>query len=348
MSNRTLLVGVAVLVVLAGAYFAYSNKGAVLGASDTKSLEVRWLLSHQPTEVFERAAEVFKAELEKESAGSMTLRIVYPQEIGVAKGDIPNAEVFRLLDEGAADIATAYTVALGYKTPDLWAAGLPFLFSDYAAVGAALDGALGEAMFAALPRTQGVVGLAFTMSGGYRIIASKNTSITSLKDIKGKRIATSGGPVAEATLRALGAEPVALDLEGADPSIDTTTIDGVEITYSRLKEVIGTSAYTARISETNHSVFLTAILAKGTFFEGLLPQQQVALKKAALAAAKVEREDSRALGDRVREELRASGSVITTLSADASAEAGAKARGVYGEFLKTFSAEVSALAGGTQ
>lgn len=343
MSNKTLAIGVLAIVAAAGLYWGFSGGGAVLGASDSKALEVRWLLSHQPTDVFERAAGVFKAELEKASAGSMTLRVITPEEVGVPKGDIPNAEVFKFLNDGTADIATAYTVALGKTSPDLWAVNLPFLFADHAAVGAALDGAMGAAVMKSLPQGQGVVGLAFTMSGGYRIIVSKNTKISSVADLKGKRIATSGGPVAQETLSALGAIPVPTDLESANAQLDAATIDGVEITYSRLNELTEKSQYTKYVNETNHSVFLTAILADQDFYATLTPDQQSALTKAALAAAAVEREDSKALGDKVRADLSAEGSTITTLSADAAAEFAAKTRSVYEKFLPTFSESVRSL-----
>lgn len=341
MPNKLIGTAVAVVAVVAVGYVMYAGQGNVLGAQ-TDAREVRWLLSHQPTDVFARAAEVFRSVLEQETDGALTLRIITPEEIGVPKGDVPNADVMRFLSEGEADLATAYTVGLGFKSPDLWALNLPFLFANHAAVAEALEGDFGEVLADNLRDTQGVVGLAFTMSGGFRIIASKNTKIESSADFAGKRIVTSGGPVAEETLRALGAIPVRTDLESGTANIDAQSVDGVEITYSRLKEVIGKTEYTTYLNETNHSVFLTMILAGNTFFDSLSSAEKEAVKKAARAAAAVEREDSRVLGENVRTSLVVEGSVVTRPSAAAQAEFIAKTKSVYGAFADSFSAPVAA------
>jgi C4-dicarboxylate-binding protein DctP len=338
MSTKAFAYGTGILIGVVALVYVFFGVGA---AGAEKSKEIRWLLSHQPTDVFARAADVFRSELEKETSGSLTLRVITPQDIGILKGDVPNEVVLRMLRNGETDIATAYTVALGFDTSDMWAPNLPFLFSNHAAVSDMLDGSLGESILSSLSSRGDVLGLAFTMSGGYRIIASKNTAISSLKDIAGKRIATSGGPVAEATLRSFGAEPIRTDLEAADPQLDASTIDGVEITYSRLGQVIGDTEYTKFINETNHSVFLTAILTDSRFFASLTPTEQAALQKAALAAARVEREDSRILGESVKAQLKASGSTITELSTDASTSFVAAAKSVYDAFVPQFTDDVA-------
>lgn len=350
MSKKALIGGVAVVVAAAAVYyfFFYQQSGAVLGASTQKAIPVTWVVSHYPTDVFKRAADTFASELSKQSNGSMALKVVYPQDLGVTKGDIPHDKVMAMLKDGTANVATDYTVALGTKSPDLWAVNLPFLFSDFSSIGTSLDGAMGTAIMKNLPSTQGVVGLAFTMSGGYRIIASKSFKVTSPADLKGKRIATSGGPVAQETLKALGATPVALDLESGSAKIDPATIDGVETTYSRLGEVIGASDYTKYVSETNHSVFLTALLADQRFYSSLTPAQQTALMNAAKAAAAVERQDSKALADKVKADLMSKGSTVTMLSPEQTAAFAKATKSVYAKFLTTFTADVQAFAGRTQ
>lgn len=339
MSIRAIFSTVIILAILGA--IAYGLSSVQAGAQATDQRTVRWLLSHQPTDVFERAAAVFKEQLEKESGGSLTLTVVTPQDIGIEKGDVPNARVFEMLESGESDMATAYTVALGYEVPDMWAVNLPFLFENHADVSQTLDGDVGVAILDMLPQKYGVVGLAFTMSGGYRIIASKNTQIDSLDDLRGKRIATSGGPVAEATLRALGAEPVRTDLEAGTVSLDASTIDGVEITYSRLGQVIGNTEYTKYVNETNHSVFLTAILASTSFYDSLSAQEQLALRKAAVAAAQVEREDSLKLGESVRAQLIDSGSTVTRLTAESASAFYAATRAVYDSFAPQFTPSVA-------
>ena len=335
--RNAMYVGVSILIAAAvvfGLIRAFPRDAA---AATQKQIHVRWLLSHQPTDVFTNATRVFSQTLEKESGGAMTLEVVTPQEVGVQAGDVPSKKVFELLDSGAVQLATDYTVALGQQDHDLWALNLPYLFNAYGELPGVLDGTAGQGLLAGLAQKTTARGLAFTMSGGLRIIVSKDKAISSPADLKGLRIGTSGGPVAEETLKALGAIPVPLDLESGNAALDPKTLDGIETTYSRLSEVIGKQTeYTKYVSETDHSMFLTAILASNAFYDSLSSQNQTALRDAALAAAQVERHDSIALADRTHAQLAAQGSIVTTLS-DAQKNAFKKATApVYAHFNATF------------
>jgi TRAP-type C4-dicarboxylate transport system substrate-binding protein len=324
-------------VLLCGAIVVVMAAYRTSAHAQTGVIQVRWLISHQPTDVFKNATRVFAQELAKDSNGTMSLQVVTPEDVGVMHGDIPNSQVFQLLDSGNVQLATAYTVALGQQDPAIWSLNLPFAFDSYDQLPAFLDGPTGMQLLGTLASTTGARGLAFTMSGGFRIIASKDKSITSPADLKGLRIATSGGPVAEATLKALGAIPVPLDLESGNANIDPNTIDGVETTYTRLSEVLGSNnEYTKYISETDHSVFLTAILANDSFFDSLSPKDQQALEKAALAAAQAERQDSITLGSTTRTQLQTEGSVITTLAPAEQSAFKTAVQPVYAQFAPMF------------
>jgi len=314
--------------------FFYDAKGG--NASDAPR-EVTWLLSHQPTDVFARAVGVFAQTLENESGGSLSLRVIYPKDVGVEKGDVPHATVLQLLDAGSVDVASVYTIPLGNTFEDFRILNLPFLFDSYERTNAVLD----DTALPILDQLDGAIrGLAFTMSGGFRIIASKDLSIEDIQDFKGKRIVTSGGPVAEATLRALGATPVSQELESGSAR-DFSSIDGVETTYARLSAVLGSdTAFTAHINETNHSMFLTAVVAGGSFFDSLTPLEQRALISAARAAAKVEREDSMALNESVKEILRQGGSTIHELSTTSREAFVAATKSVYQEYSSRFSPDI--------
>ncbi len=322
------------------ALFAVARTSASRASNAEHPVHVRWLLSHRPTEVFARATRVFADELLKETGGRLVLDVVAPQDLGYASGDIPNADVLRYLAEDKVELATTYTVALGNADQTLWSVNLPFLVPDYVAANRFLDSAAGNAILVTIDSKTNTHALAFTMSGGFRIIASKET-IRTPADLKGKHIATSGGPVAAATLTTLGAIPVPTDLEGASHTFDPKTVDGVETTYSRLASVVGAgSAYTKNIAETNHSLFLTVILASNAFYDSLTPADQGALRNAALAAARVEREDSAALGDRTKAVLKAGGTAITEFSPEERRVMKDASRTVYTQFESMFGTDL--------
>ncbi|MCG3769289.1 MAG: 2,3-diketo-L-gulonate-binding periplasmic protein YiaO [Nitrosomonadaceae bacterium] len=331
-----LFVAVIAIGVLATFHYVLASKAS------SEVRHVRWLISHQPTDVFTRAAAVFAQELSERTEGRLTLDVVNPQELGYSDtGDIPNADVLEYLANARVELATTYTVGLGQDDPALWSLNLPFRFSDYVSAGQILDGATGMKLLDTVESTTDTHALAFTMSGGFRIIASKSPIKTSA-DLKGKRIATSGGPVAQATLSALGAIPVPTDLESAARDIDENSIDAVETTYSRLSAVLGSdNSYTENIAETYHSLFLTVILASDSFYASLSAADQKALREAALVAAKVEREDSASLGEQTKAALTANGTVVSIFTAPDKQMMQDATRKVYTEFESTYGAQFS-------
>ncbi len=299
-------------------------------------LQVRWLLTHKPTAVFDRAAQVFASTLSKETNGALVLSTVTPEDLGLNyAGDVPVAIALSELDSRSVELASTYTVALGKDSASYWALNLPFLFKSYNDTTAVLDGAAGERILSTGSQAHA---LAFTMSGGFRLIASK-TKVSKPADLKGLHVATSGGPVAEATLSALGAVPVATDLESGTASLDPATIDAVETTYSRLGAIAETH-YKNFIYETNHSMFLTAIVAGNAFFASLSPQNQAALTKAARAAAAVEREDAIAYAQKTKTDLAAQGSVLVEASPEALQSMSSSTAPVYAAFASQLGTEL--------
>ncbi len=335
------IVGVTVFAIaLGGLWIGVRNAETTRAdAASATPIEVRWLVSHQPVDVFARATQVFADELAKETNGEMSLVVVTPEQLGLSgAGEIAESKITELMDTGSIDLASPYTIPLGDRSRDFWSLNLPFLFETYAEAAVALDGQAGTEILSGLSTKATARGLAFTMSGGFRIIASKDAPIVAASDLKGKRIATSGGPVAEATLRALGATPVSLDLENGNAP-DLSNIDGVETTYARLAGLVGSnSPYTKYINETNHSIFLTAITVSSSFYDSLSPAHREALQKAARAAAQVEREDSIALNASTKTALSENGSTITTLSPSDRSVLRTVTRSVYTQFESQFEA----------
>lgn len=298
---------------------------------------VRWLIGHKPTEVFDASVEYFADELAKETNGRLVLDVILPEELGY-KNDIPHADVMRYLSEGKTDLATTYTAALGATEKKLWMVMLPFLVPDYGGVERLLEGPAGEQVLASVENATDVRALAFTMSGGLRIIASSKP-VRSPSDFKGMRIAVSAGPVAEAALRALGAVPVPTNLEAETPNL--TNIDAVETAYSRLFSILGReSAYTKHIAETYHSIFLTTILASDSFYDSLSPEDQAVLRRIARDAARIERADSIAFGLQTKEVLKSEGAVVKEFSAEERAEMERATHPVYEEFRTVIGADV--------
>lgn len=315
-SRRSLYIGVVVVAGLIGALY-FSGSLALKSGASTEPVVVRWLLAHEPAELYARATDEFAKILTQESEGRLALEIVTPEDLGLSADDIPYEDVRTYLSEGQADLSSVYLAALANEHRPLRAVSLPYLFADYESAAQALDGAAGNAVMEGM-ESKGLYGLAFTLSGGFRILASRTEGV-GLENVSGMTVTFSSDPVSTAALRALGASHMA---EGAD---------AVETTYTRfagLKEAPDVRT----ILETGHSLFMTAIVADAAFYEALSPEDKMALQKAARAAALVEREDSILLGKKVRADLESKGVVIVSPSAEERQALVEKTASVWEEF----------------
>jgi TRAP-type C4-dicarboxylate transport system substrate-binding protein len=318
-----------VLIVVAVATYAIQTRadepaGAVR--------PVRWLMAHAPTDLYTEATAKFGKILTEGSAGSLAADIVMPESLGLAAdGDVPYATSMQLLREGSVEMSSVYEVAAGSDANVLWTLNLPFLFSGYQRLSPVLDGATGEQLLAAYSAATDAHALAFTLSGGFRIIASR-VPVDDLADLKGLRVGTSGGPVAEATLRALGAIPVAMDLESGTVAPDPEKIDAIETTYTRLSSVLASdSPYLAHVVDTEHSLFLTMVIASDSFYNSLSEDERATLERAASVAAALERASSQELADATKAQLKADGRLVE-LSPDDRADIRGLTEDVYDAF----------------
>jgi C4-dicarboxylate-binding protein DctP len=321
-------------VFVAAGFAAFLIVGAVtatsgfLSAETSAPIPVRWFLAHEPADVYAEAIDEFQRVLAQESDGQMALEIVMPRDIGLVEPS--HAEIVAFLDEGRAEIASTYGVADGVSDNRFYAFGLPFLFKNYDDVESAFESPRAHQLLSGLSDTTTIRALAYTLSGGFRIIASPSHEIRSAEDFMGLRIATAGGSVAEETLRALGAIPVAANTVTAETA---DNIDAVETTYARLSSAVGSqSTYTQHISETNHTLFFTTIVVSDDFYESLTPKQRVALEAAARAAARVERTEAIALNEENKQALAEKGSVIRTMEPATREELVHKTHDVYERF----------------
>jgi TRAP-type C4-dicarboxylate transport system substrate-binding protein len=330
---RIALGGLGLLVVVGG-FLGFSYAAGERG--DVR--EIRWLIAHQPISLFEPAAKAFQDEFNSESRGTK-IRVVVLGPSDIVGGNVPHldkASVYAALDGGKADIATIPIAALGSTTPASLVAA-PFLFSDYGAMEQALDGDVGTQLLQTLAETGNVRGLAFTLSGGYQVLATRDAELDDAKDLAGLRVATPNGAIAADTLRSFGAIPVPVppgDTLNLLAALDDGTADAVEITYTRLSIVNAPPVLT--LNETDHSIFFTAILSGNAFYESLSEEDQTSLRAAARRAAQVERADSIELARVTKEKLQSLGSSVVAMPRGEREILRAKSRALVERYTKLF------------
>jgi TRAP-type C4-dicarboxylate transport system substrate-binding protein len=325
-------------VVLSGLLIAV---GAFFHAPSAKAdpIQVNWLIAHEPVDLFDGAAQAFETEFNTDGDGAVQIHILGPKDFGSANGHLSYDVVSNALDTGKVQLATVVVGPMASTTPELGILSLPFLFKDYASAGVVLDGPVASQLLKSIDTTTNNRGLAFTFSGGLMVIESNTKQIHAVADFKGLKIGTVNGSISEQTLRAFGAIAVPLDARDGVQSTHEALqyLDGIETPYTR----IATSSrqpgvVPTYINETDHSFFLTVILASDSFYDSLSPQNQIALRKAAQAAALIERRDSIALAAQKRQTLKDQGKTIVTMSSQTTDQMKVLAKSVYTTFENTF------------
>ena len=251
---------------------------------------IKWVLAHEPIELFLRAAEVFVADVNDRALGKFNIEVMtmgeystkYNNGIEVSKHDLVD-----LMDQGKIQMSQTYTITLGKINKDFFALDLPFLFTDHDHASRVFEGVVGEQLLNSLEESKRVKGLAFTYSGGFRIIPG-NEPVACIEDLRGMKVRTSHSPVAIDTFKAVGAEVVPMELEELSLGLEQASVTVGESTYPRVY-ALGQDKVSKVINHTEHSLFLTSILVGTDFWSTLTEEEQEIISSAAKTAARAER-----------------------------------------------------------
>jgi tripartite ATP-independent transporter DctP family solute receptor len=253
---------------------------------------INWVIAHEPIELFLRAANKFSEKLSDMTDGQLNVKVYtlsqYNSMIDFSQKPLTHNDVLGEVENGHIEMTQCYTPQLGKYLKDMHVLDLPFLFKDHDHAKKILDGEIGMDLLKRLNEQSAVRGLAFTYSGGFRIIPSTQ-AINAVEDFKGMKLRVSEkSPIAYDTFEAVGAIPVPMVIENIPQEVRSGVIEGGESTYPRVygmnqNEVCG------YINNTEHSLFLTGIIINENFWNSLSKEHQEAIKISAYEAAQAER-----------------------------------------------------------
>lgn len=284
--------------------------------------KIRWLIAHQPQDLFVRTAQAFSEELNKRCPGELEVEILTYPEYRDKYHAIDKLELLDEKDINIDDAIKAFWQALfdseiemsqiqvgqvGELHSDFHAIDLPFVFDDHDHVKEVLEGPIGQQMCATLGQKSGVTGLAFTYSGGYRVIGS-NDPITTVEDLEGLKIVVQNPLTLGTTIESMGGQAVAIppNLWNKYDALGKGEADAVETTYLRFNG--------KHILKTNHSMFMTTIVVSNQFWNSLTESQQQAFRDSAAIAARRERQWSIEDAEKFEQNAVANGVTITEIS----------------------------------
>ncbi len=257
--------------------------------------KIKWLLFHEPAELFIRTAEDFQKHLDKLTNNKYEIEILTLAEYQDKYYDGLICDPFAELKEGRVQVSQIFSDILGdFDATDFYALSMPYLFKSHDHASRVFEGDVGKELFEHLYQKTKVRGLSYTYSGGYRCTAS-DTPIRSIKDFAGKTYSRSRNPVHADMIDIVGAKKVS-GLTNAD--LDHKKTNMTETTYPRYHA--DTHKSQKYVADTKHSMYLTTILLNDDFWNSLTTEDQSHMKTAGLYASRTERTKSVADAEEIK------------------------------------------------
>ena len=251
------------------------------------------------------AMNQFRDELARAGGGQFTVDVFPAMQLG-------GAHVLHVLRRaGTLQMIWVGMAFLSRTVPELEALSLPFQFDSREQAFRVVDGPVGKLLDAKFAE-KGLTDLGF-MELGARHVTNSRRPIKSVEDLKGLKIRMQPNETHLATFRALGANPVAMDIKELYSAMQQGVVDGQEnpfavIRASRFFEV------QKFISNTSHFFDFINVVANRRAFEALPPAQQKALRDSMAKAVAWQR--SRATAEEIEAiaEIKAKGMTYDEVS----------------------------------
>lgn len=306
----------------------------------SKTHKIKWLLYHEPIDLFLRTAEAFRDEIKSLTDGRIDIEIYSTDEYAEKFSNGIKHEPMSLINSGDVQMSQVQVNKIGQNNAtDFYALELPFLFRSHDHATSVLEGPIGEKMLESLSSVTKVKGLAFTYSGGYRVIASRK-KISCVDDFKGLTMSVSYNPIFADVANAFGCEHVKVDAEEENRIELNRTVDSVQTTLPRYQAETDATVH-AHVVNTNHSMYLTTIIINNDFWDTLSIADQEAMRKAALNSSRQERawsiEDANKLATDETEQARLGIKSMTALPEAEQNKLKERAKPVYEKYENIFS-----------
>lgn len=223
----------------------------------------------------------FEEELERLSGGEIDVNIFPAQQLGGAAENVQAVKI------GGVEMMWVGTAYLTRTVPGLEIIGLPFQFKDREQAFAIVDGPVGSALDAELA-DEGMTSMGY-MELGFRQLTNNVRPIEKIEDIAGLKIRLQPNETHLATFRALGANPVAMDVKELYSALEQGVIDGQENPFAIIN-VAGYAEVQKYVSNTGHFFDFISVAANKKWFDGLDADKQAMIKEAMATAVAFQRE----------------------------------------------------------
>jgi TRAP-type transport system periplasmic protein len=258
-----------------GAFGALAGGPSASKAIAAETFTMRMSLPESATSVLGMTALHFAAAVERRSNGQLKVEVYPSYQL------VKQAEIVSGLVSGVLDLAIQGSAVVVPALPQFQVFDTPFLFRNVASAYRAVDGPIGNELFALL-ESKGIIGLGWG-TGGFKELSTTTKAVTVPEDMKGMRVRIQSGAVYVATYQALGAIPVTIDAAESFIALQQHVVEGVDL---NLDSITTGKFYTViRHVALSHHIFVVSLLMGSKRKIDTLP----------LALQRILREEGRAL-----------------------------------------------------
>jgi len=261
-----------------------------------------------PASIHNRAAEV----LGKGLAARLGESVRFELDGNIVARGHNAADLLDWVRTGKIELCYFSTSYLAEAVPEITVLDLPFLVDRREQAYAALDGDLGERLAERLAAARGYKVLGY-FDNGFRHWSNRVRPIRAPADCRGLRIRTLFSATHQEVFRALGFEPVPLDVKDLLAAVRAGTVDAQDNPL--------TNIYNFAIHEQHRHITLSshfwgaaALLCNGAAFAGWPQDVRAAVTAAASEATAEQRRMAAAEDDEALAKLRVAGCEIVTLT----------------------------------
>lgn len=293
------LISLLAIGLLTGCGGGGSAKSGDQDAEDVITIKVGHVLA--PTHPYTLGLEKFAELVDKKTDGQINVEVFHSSQLGNER------DMVEALQLGTQEMTLVSTAPLASFTKEFLAFDLPFIFKDTESARNILDGVLGQRLLDSL-ESQGISGLCY-FENGFRHVSNSKHPINKPEDLKGMKIRTMENPIHMATFKVMGADPTPMAFGELFTALQQKTIDAQE---NPLPIVETSKFYEVQdyLSMTGHFYAPAPLLVSKSFFEGLAPELQDAIKEAAIEARDYERDLLDDANAKLVEELKTKGMEI--------------------------------------
>lgn len=277
---------------------------AVLSASafaaETYTLRFNHVLG--PREPFHKGFQDWADRVSKRTNGGLKIDVFHSAQLGVEE------DIIEQMRQGANIGQNTDAARLGMYVPSMAVINAPYFVNSNADAFKLADSPTVQGWEKELADKHGLQVVCFDWVQGFRNFYTKKP-IRKPEDLKGLRIRTPAAPIWQESIRALGAEPVALNFGDVYPGLQQGAIDGAELVYpnitaGNLREVI------TYANETKHILLVNFEVVSAKWFKTLPADYQKALTEECRAAGQATSAVIEEATQKAKDQLKSKGMTI--------------------------------------